>query len=97
MRCRGTEDAVPQHEMTSPLQETFESIVRYLAVELEPWGLRVHAVSPGPALVRVASKCREGLAVPDEIDNCVAILIGAGAINVNHGTPHANTRMAALQ
>jgi enoyl-[acyl-carrier protein] reductase I len=38
-----------------PVKAALESLVRYLAVELGPQGIRVHAVSPGPIMTRAAS------------------------------------------
>jgi enoyl-[acyl-carrier protein] reductase I len=38
-----------------PVKAALESSVRYLADELGPKGIRVHAVSPGPIRTRAAS------------------------------------------
>jgi enoyl-[acyl-carrier protein] reductase I len=38
-----------------PVKAALESTVRYLAHELGPKGIRVHAVSPGPIKTRAAS------------------------------------------
>jgi enoyl-[acyl-carrier protein] reductase I len=38
-----------------PIKAALEALVRYLALELGPRGIRVHAVSPGPIHTRAAS------------------------------------------
>lgn len=38
-----------------PVKSALESTVRYMAAELGPQNIRVHAVSPGPILTRAAS------------------------------------------
>jgi enoyl-[acyl-carrier protein] reductase I len=38
-----------------PVKAALESAVRYLAAELGPKGIRVHAISPGPLATRAAS------------------------------------------
>ena len=49
--------AVPElsRDLVRAVQAVLESIVRYLALELAPWGLGVHGVSSGPTAVRLAS------------------------------------------
>lgn len=51
----GADEAVPNYGMMGPVKAALESLVRYLAVELGPRGIRVHAVSPGPIRTRAAS------------------------------------------
>ena len=46
-----------------PVKAALESMVRYMAMELGPKNIRVHAVSPGPILTRAAS----GIADFDEL------------------------------
>lgn len=41
--------------VTGPVKAALESSVRYLAHELGPKGIRVHAISPGPVKTRAAS------------------------------------------
>jgi len=46
---------VPSYGIMGPVKSALESTVRYLAAELGPQNIRVHAVSPGPILTRAAS------------------------------------------
>ncbi|MGM9513474.1 enoyl-ACP reductase FabI [Roseateles sp. DB2] len=63
MSYLGAEGAVPHYGLMGPVKAALESSVRYLAAELGPAGIRVHAVSPGPIPTRAAS----GLAEFDEL------------------------------
>ena len=51
----GADEVVPHYGLMGPVKAALESLVRYLAVELGPQSIRVHAVSPGPILTRAAS------------------------------------------
>jgi enoyl-[acyl-carrier protein] reductase I len=55
MSYLGADQAVPHYGLMGPVKAALESLVRYMAVELGPQGIRVHAVSPGPILTRAAS------------------------------------------
>lgn len=55
MSYLGAVDAVPHYGLMGPVKAALESLVRYLALELGPAGIRVHAVSPGPLPTRAAS------------------------------------------
>lgn len=55
MSYLGAAEAVPHYGMMGPVKAALESLVRYMALELGPKGIRVHAVSPGPILTRAAS------------------------------------------
>lgn len=55
MSYHGAEEVVPGYGIMGPVKAALESTVRYLASELGPQGIRVHAVSPGPILTRAAS------------------------------------------
>jgi enoyl-[acyl-carrier protein] reductase I len=63
MSYLGSTEAVPHYGMMGPVKAALESLVRYMAVDLGPKGIRVHAVSPGPILTRAAS----GIASFDEL------------------------------
>jgi enoyl-[acyl-carrier protein] reductase I len=55
MSYHGAAEAVPHYGLMGPVKAALESLVRYMALELGPKGVRVHAVSPGPILTRAAS------------------------------------------
>ncbi len=55
MTYLGADEAVPHYGLMGPVKAALESMVRYLAMELGPQNIRVHAVSPGPILTRAAS------------------------------------------
>jgi enoyl-[acyl-carrier protein] reductase I len=51
----GSERVVAHYNLMGPVKAALESAVRYLAAELGPRGIRVHAISPGPIATRAAS------------------------------------------
>lgn len=55
MTYLGADEAVPHYGLMGPVKAALESLVRYMALELGPQGIRVSAVSPGPILTRAAS------------------------------------------
>ena len=55
MSYLGANEVVPHYGLMGPVKAALESLVRYMAMELGPQGLRVHAVSPGPIRTRAAS------------------------------------------
>ncbi|MEY3670097.1 MAG: enoyl-ACP reductase FabI [Burkholderiaceae bacterium] len=55
MTYHGAEEVVPHYGLMGPVKAALESMVRYLAAELGPKNIRVHAVSPGPVPTRAAS------------------------------------------
>ena len=44
----GANKVIPNYAVMGPVKAALESVVRYLAFELGPKDVRVHAVSPGP-------------------------------------------------
>ena len=85
----GSDKVVPHYGIMGPAKSCLEGIVRYLATELGPKGIRVNAISPGPLLTRAASgighfddvmemsrqRAREHtLVTPDEIGMAMAAL-----------------------
>ena len=55
MSYYGAEKVVEHYNVMGPVKASLESAVRYLAFELGPKGIRVHAISPGPVKTRAAS------------------------------------------
>jgi len=55
MTYYGSHMVVEHYNMMGPVKAALESATRYLAAELGPKGIRVHAISPGPLKTRAAS------------------------------------------
>jgi enoyl-[acyl-carrier protein] reductase I len=55
MSYYGAQKVIPNYGLMGPVKAALEATVRYLAAELGPGGIRVHAVSPGPIKTRAAS------------------------------------------
>lgn len=51
----GAEKVVEEYNLMGPVKSALESCVRYMAAELGPKRIRVHALSPGPLKTRAAS------------------------------------------
>lgn len=51
----GSEKVVEEYNVMGPVKAALESTVRYMAAELGPKHIRVHALSPGPLKTRAAS------------------------------------------
>ncbi|RFP08129.1 MULTISPECIES: enoyl-ACP reductase FabI [unclassified Duganella] len=59
MSYHGAEKVVPNYNVMGPVKAALESCCRYLAYELGPKGIRVHAISPGPLQTRAASGLKD--------------------------------------
>jgi enoyl-[acyl-carrier protein] reductase I len=55
MTYYGSQVVIEHYNLMGPVKAALESATRYLAAELGPKGIRVHAVSPGPLKTRAAS------------------------------------------
>lgn len=55
MSYYGAEKVIEHYNLMGPVKAALESAVRYIAYELGPCGIRVHAISPGPVKTRAAS------------------------------------------
>ena len=55
MTYYGSQMVVENYNIMGVAKAALESAVRYLAAELGPKGIRVHAISPGPLATRAAS------------------------------------------
>jgi enoyl-[acyl-carrier protein] reductase I len=59
MSYYGAIKVVPSYSMMGPVKAALEACARYLAYELGPRGIRVHAISPGPLQTRAASGLKD--------------------------------------
>jgi enoyl-[acyl-carrier protein] reductase I len=59
MTYYGSQMVVEHYNIMGPVKAALESATRYLAAELGPKGIRVHAISPGPLKTRAASGITE--------------------------------------
>jgi enoyl-[acyl-carrier protein] reductase I len=59
MSYLGANAVVDNYGIMGPVKAALESSVRYVATELGPKGIRVHAVSPGPLATRAASGIKD--------------------------------------
>jgi len=59
MSYYGANKVVPTYSMMGPVKAALEACCRYLAYELGPRGIRVHAISPGPLKTRAASGIKD--------------------------------------
>ena len=55
MTYYGSQMVVQHYNIMGPVKAALEAATRYLAAELGPKGIRVHAISPGPLKTRAAS------------------------------------------
>jgi enoyl-[acyl-carrier protein] reductase I len=108
----GADEAVPHYGMMGPVKAALESLVRYMALELGPQQIRVHAVSPGPVPTRAASGLAEfdalmahsaaraplgRLVTLDEIGGCVAFLVGPDATGMTGQTLYVDAGEHAVR
>jgi enoyl-[acyl-carrier protein] reductase I len=90
----GAEKVVEEYNLMGPVKAALESCVRYMAAELGPKRIRVHALSPGPLKTRAASGIerfdelldRARARTPEhrlvgieDVGNVAAFLVGDGA------------------
>jgi len=59
MSYHGAQKVVPNYNVMGPVKAALEASCRYLAYELGPKDIRVHAVSPGPLKTRAASGLKD--------------------------------------
>lgn len=112
MSYLGAEEAVPHCGLMGPVKAALESMVRYLALELGPKGIRVHAVSPGPLPTRAAGGLPafgelmqrasaqaplRRLATLDEVGSCVAFLVGPDATGMTGQTLYVDAGVHAVR
>jgi enoyl-[acyl-carrier protein] reductase I len=59
MTYHGATKVVPTYSVMGPVKAALEACCRYLAYELGPKRIRVHAISPGPLKTRAASGLKD--------------------------------------
>lgn len=59
MSYHGAQRVVPNYNVMGPVKAALEASCRYLAHELGPQKIRVHAISPGPLKTRAASGLKD--------------------------------------
>jgi enoyl-[acyl-carrier protein] reductase I len=59
MSYYGANKVVSNYNVMGPVKAALEACARYLAFELGPQGIRVHAISPGPLKTRAASGLKD--------------------------------------
>jgi enoyl-[acyl-carrier protein] reductase I len=59
MSYYGANKVVPNYSVMGPVKAALEACARYLAFELGPKQIRVHAISPGPLKTRAASGLKD--------------------------------------
>jgi len=59
MTYYGANKVVPNYNVMGPVKAALEACTRYLAYELGPQHIRVHAISPGPLKTRAASGLKD--------------------------------------
>jgi enoyl-[acyl-carrier protein] reductase I len=59
MSYYGAQRVVPNYNVMGPVKAALEAVCRYLAYELGPRRIRVHAISPGPLKTRAASGLKD--------------------------------------
>ncbi|MEK7489707.1 MAG: enoyl-ACP reductase FabI [Pseudomonadota bacterium] len=59
MSYDGANRVVPNYDLMGPVKAALEASCRYLAYELGPRNIRVHAISPGPLKTRAASGLKD--------------------------------------
>lgn len=66
MSYHGAQKVVPNYNVMGPVKAALEAACRYLAHELGPRGIRVHAISPGPLRTRAAGGLKDFDALLDD-------------------------------
>lgn len=59
MSYMGADEVIENYGIMGPVKAALQSVSRYLAAELGPKGIRVHAISPGPLATRASSGIKE--------------------------------------
>lgn len=107
----GAEKALRDYNIMGPIKAALEAIVRGLAAELGPKGIRVHAISAGPVPTRAASGLSSfdgtleraagaapirRLVTPDDVGALAAFLASPEAAGMTGGVHHVDGGLHAL-
>lgn len=105
MSYHGADEVVANYGMMGPVKAALQSATRYMASELGPKGIRVHAISPGPLATRAASGIKDfdnlmqtaaeraplhKLVDIDDVGALCAYLVSDGARSLTGGTIHVD-------
>jgi enoyl-[acyl-carrier protein] reductase I len=105
MSYHGADEVVQNYGLMGPVKAALQSATRYIAAELGPQGIRVHAISPGPLLTRAASgiahfdqlmqdatdrSALQRLVDIDDVGSLAAYLVSDGARALTGGTMHVD-------
>ena len=105
MSYHGADEVVQNYGLMGPVKAALQSATRYIAAELGPRGIRVHAISPGPLLTRAASgianfdklmqtasdrSALQRLVDIDDVGSLAAYLVSDGARALTGGTMHVD-------
>lgn len=111
MTYHGANVAIPHYGIMGPVKAALEGMVRYMALELGPKKIRVHAVSPGPIMTRAASGIAgfdellskaqaraplQRLVTQEEVGALTAFLVGAGGSGMTGQTLFVDGGMHAV-
>lgn len=105
MSYHGADEVVANYGMMGPVKAALQSATRYMASELGPKGIRVHAISPGPLATRAASGIKDfdnlmqeakvraplnKLVDIEDVGALCAFLVSDGARSLTGGTIHVD-------
>ncbi|WP_338140500.1 enoyl-ACP reductase FabI [Candidatus Dactylopiibacterium carminicum] len=105
MSYHGADEVVANYGMMGPVKAALQSATRYMAAELGPKGIRVHAISPGPLATRAASGIKDfdnlmqsaaeraplhKLVDIEDVGALCAFLVSDGARSLTGGTIHVD-------
>jgi enoyl-[acyl-carrier protein] reductase I len=96
MTYYGSQLVVENYNLMGPVKAALESATRYLAHELGPKGIRVHAISPGPLKTRAASGIAEFDALLDRAQAKAPMQSLVGIDDVGLATAYLATDAARL-
>lgn len=105
MSYHGADEVVSNYGLMGPVKAALQSATRYIAAELGPKSIRVHAISPGPLATRAASGIKDfdnlmlnaaeraplhKLVDIDDVGALCAYLVSDGARSLTGGTIHVD-------